>query len=212
MASPSSSSTQPPPQPAAQQKQQQQQPPAAQWHNTNPFIHYVALGTTPLALLGLALPPRRLEMATVVLGGVALWGTHQLVYDYSGRSPFSRFAGALESLSPAELPDKAKETQLRIRAERARRAAAASEDLRLIEEQRRKTERGVLEKVWMGDSGDDWKQKRDQREKEALAEGGGGYWSLIVDQVSEVFSGGKKEGGGDVEKQAKPAGGESKKS
>jgi hypothetical protein len=55
-----------------------------------------------------------------------------------------------------------------------------------------KMERGFLEWVWYGQVGDDWKQKRDQREKEALEEGKG-YGDLIMEQIWEVWNwGGKK--------------------
>ncbi|KAF3068928.1 putative rhomboid family membrane protein [Daldinia childiae] len=106
-------------------------------------------------------------------------------------------------MSGAELPEKAKEMQARLRAERARRAqdGLTDEQKRMLEEHRRKGEKGLLERVWMGDSGEDWKAKRDQREKEALGEGGGGYWSLIADQVSEVWNQGKKKKDGDEEKE-----------
>ncbi|OTB07764.1 hypothetical protein M426DRAFT_317657 [Hypoxylon sp. CI-4A] len=186
-------------QPQPQQQQQQSQT------NANPFVHNVALGVTPIALIALFLPPRRLDMRAALLGGVALWGTNQLVYDYSGTSTLHRVGKRMQALSGTELPDKAKETQARLRAERERiklreaAAAAASAGLsddqkRLVEQQQQqKGERGLLKKVWMGDASDDWKEKRDQREKEALSEGGGGYWGLIVDQISEVWSGGKKK-------------------
>lgn len=117
-------------------------------------------------------------------------------------------------MSGTELPEKAKETQLRLRLERAERARKALEgqgvksvgdvgvseaQKKVLEELERKKieeeERSLLKRVWMGDSPDDWKEKRDQREKEALSEGGGGYWGLIVDQISEVWSGGKKDVG-----------------
>lgn len=58
------------------------------------------------------------------------------------------------------------------------------------EKARVEKERGLLEKVWMGNEGDDWKAKRDQREKEAL-EDGRGYGGLIMDQIWEVWSWGK---------------------
>ncbi|KAI1415235.1 hypothetical protein F5Y13DRAFT_157018 [Hypoxylon sp. FL1857] len=193
MASPSGP---PGPSTSSQPQQRQQQ----SYDNANPFIHNVALGVTPIALVALFLPPRRLDMRAVILGGVALWGTNQLVYDYSGTSSLQRFTQRLKDMSGVELPDKAKEVQARLRAEKAERerrlreastAGLPEEQRRLIEEQRKRTERGLLEKVWMGDSDEDWKEKRDRREKEALSEGGGGYWSLIVDQVSEVWSGKK---------------------
>ncbi|KAI2641643.1 hypothetical protein GGS26DRAFT_11104 [Hypomontagnella submonticulosa] len=192
-----SSTPQPPAQPQTQ----------VQSSNTNPFIHNVALGVTPIALFALFLPPRRLDMRAVILGGVVLWGTNQLVLDYSGTSSLRRIGQRLQSMSPDHLPEKARETQARIRAERAERArrlaaqeaaGLSEEQRRMLAEQRRKKaeeeeEKGILERLWMGDSGADWKEKRDRREKEALSEGGGGYWGLIVDQISEVWSGGKKK-------------------
>ncbi|KAI0133151.1 hypothetical protein F4776DRAFT_141583 [Hypoxylon sp. NC0597] len=195
-----------PPGPSSSAPQQQQQPQQQLYYNTNPFIHNVALGVTPIALLALFLPPRRLDMRALILGGVTLWGTNQLVYDYSGTSSVQRFNQRMKALTGAELPEKAQQIQARLRAEKAERArrlqeASAGlpeEQRRLVEEQRLKAEgqnkeRGLLEKVWMGDSGDDWKEKRDRKEKEALSEGGGGYWGLIVDQVSEVWNGKKAD-------------------
>ncbi|XDG02241.1 hypothetical protein ABKA04_001856 [Annulohypoxylon sp. FPYF3050] len=226
----SSSTPQPPPQPAATPPG----PPVDQYNNTNPFIHNVALGVTPIALLALFLPPRRLDFRFLILGGVTVWGTNQLVHDYTGTSTLSRFGRRIVAMSGTELPEKAKETQLRIRLERAERARKALEgqggaqvgrdvgvsegQKKVLEELERKKieeeERSLLKRVWMGDSPDDWKEKRDQREKEALSEGGGGYWGLIVDQISEVWSGGKKKDDGEkaTEAEKSNAGDGSKKS
>jgi hypothetical protein len=44
----------------------------------------------------------------------------------------------------------------------------------------------------MGGEGDDWKAKRDAKEKEALEEGKG-YGGLIMDQIWEVWNGGKEK-------------------
>ncbi|KAI2470848.1 hypothetical protein F4781DRAFT_159712 [Annulohypoxylon bovei var. microspora] len=222
----------PPPQPPSSQpsapaQQQQQQPQADRYNNTNPYVHNVAMGVTPVALFALFLPPRRMDLRTAILGGVALWGTNQLVHDFTGASTMHRFASRVNKLVGSELPDKAKETQLRLRLERAerarklRQAAAAAEaegKQRRLQEQRQQLlqedeGRGLLKRVWMGDSEDDWKEKRDRREKEALSEGGGGYWGLIMDQVSEVWSGGKKkDDDGEKAREKESAEGESKKS
>ncbi|KAL7625087.1 hypothetical protein AAE478_004301 [Parahypoxylon ruwenzoriense] len=217
MASPNAPLQNPPPapssSPSSSSSQQPTQANANAGKNSSTFAHNIALGVTPTALLALFLPPRRLDARAAILGGVVLWGTNQLVYDYSGTSSVQRMQRRMEQLSGAELPEKAKQTQMRIRAERAERArrlqaqleAASSPDLpedqrRLLEEQRRKLEgreakKGLLERIWMGDQDADWKEKRDRREREALSEGGGGYWGLIADQISEVWNqGGKKSG------------------
>ncbi|RYP12626.1 hypothetical protein DL767_011161 [Monosporascus sp. MG133] len=176
----------------------------------NPFVHNVALGVTPIALGALFLPPRKLDLRQVILGGVAVWGTNQLVYDYSGRSFAQRLGARMEQLSGTALPEKAQRTQTLLRAEREKRRqlerartmaepGLSEADRALLEEQKERRERGSraerspLEALWMGDQDDDWKEKRDRREKEALSEGGGGYWGLITDQIAEVWNGAKKK-------------------
>ncbi|RYP05533.1 hypothetical protein DL764_003710 [Monosporascus ibericus] len=207
-------SQRPQPQPSAPEKPPYQ----------NPFIHNVALGVTPIALGALFLPPRKLDLRQVILGGVAVWGTNQLVHDYSGRSFAQRFGARMEQLSGTALPEKAQRTQTLLRAEREEKrrrqleqARATAEpglseaDRALLGEQkeRRGRERGrsPLEALWMGDQDDDWKEKRDRREKEALSEGGGGYWGLITDQIAEVWNGAKKK---EQEAQAAEAGAKAK--
>ena len=55
-------------------------------------------------------------------------------------------------------------------------------------------ERGLLERVWMGDEKEGWKERRLQEEREALEEGRG-YGSLIMEQIWEVWNWGKKREG-----------------
>ncbi|KAI0525318.1 hypothetical protein F5B22DRAFT_333543 [Xylaria bambusicola] len=205
-----------------------------QYNNTNPFVHNVALGVTPLALLALCLPPRRLDLRATMLGGVAIWGTNQLVHDYSGKSFAQRFSSRMAALSGTELPEKAKATQARLREEKERSqklrvlrdemiksgvAPAALETwtdahkralLEAYERERREErnpvgrekegDKGILEKIWMGDAPPDWKEARDRREQEALQEGGGGYLGLITDQIAEVWRGKKADEGDDSKK------------
>ncbi|KAI0198990.1 hypothetical protein F4808DRAFT_433751 [Astrocystis sublimbata] len=211
------------------------QPPTSE---VNPLIHTVALGVTPLSIIALFLPPRRMDLRTVLLGGVAVWGTNQLAHDYSGQSFAQRFNSRMASVTGSELPEKARATQARLREEKERRqklralrdemvnsgVVKATGDglegwteqqkralLEAYERQRREEQqgsadvektgaRGVLGKVWMGDAPPDWKEKRDQKEKEALQEGGGGYIGLIMDQIGEVWSG-SKPNEGDASKQ-----------
>ncbi|KAI1074145.1 hypothetical protein F5B20DRAFT_586581 [Whalleya microplaca] len=193
------SSTSPP---SSSPSSQQPQTPQEYQESRDRILHNVAMFVTPVAVVGMFLPPRKFDLRLVVLGGVALWGANEML----GTSIFARFDRRLKSMVGSELPERAKQTQLRLRAEREAARASTSLDLpedqrRLLEEHRRKKEeaegggRNVLEKIWMGDQGADWKEKRDQREKEALSEGGGGYWGLIVDQISDVWSQGKKKGG-----------------
>ncbi len=95
--------------------------------------------------------------------------------------------------------------QTRLREEKLRREEAAiggiadvrrkGEELsksREKERGRKEKERGLLEQVWMGNEGDDWKEKRDRREREAL-EVGKGYLDLIKEQIWDVWSSGEKK-------------------
>ncbi|KAI2633821.1 hypothetical protein GGS21DRAFT_518828 [Xylaria nigripes] len=226
----------PPPSTTPSSSSDQPQPtrtiPTDQYNNKNPLIHYTALGVTPLAILGLFLPPRRLDFRALMLGGVALWGTNQLAHDYSGKSFGERFSSRLSYLSDGGLPEKAKETRERLREEKEHRAKlralrdemirsgaaeakgpglegwteeqkkallVAYQKQRKEEEAKAREEKSILDKIWMGDASSDWKEKRDQKEREALKEGGAGYLGLITDQISEVFSG-KKADQGDASK------------
>jgi hypothetical protein len=185
------------PSPAAQPPVPEQKKPME-----NPFIHNVALGVTPISLLAMWLPPRKFDIRMIILGGVAVWGTNQLTYDYSGRSFAQRFQSRMAKLTGHELPEKAQRTQMLLRQERARREAmlnpaAQDEDRQKVDDQKKLLEgqqRGTLERIWMGNEDDDWKKKREEREKAAFQEGGSGVWGLITDQLSEVWNGvAKKE-------------------
>lgn len=95
------------------------------------------------------------------------------------------------------LPEKARITQERMRIAREQREAGLSEEQkRVLQEEREKKEmaqRGVLQRIWMGDQKSTWREERAKQEKEALEEGKG-YGDLIVEQVKEVFgSSGQKE-------------------
>jgi hypothetical protein len=212
---PPAPSSQPPP--GGQQQQQQEQllqaEPPTKPPFKNPLIHNVALGVTPIAMCALALPPRRFDIRFLILTGCATWGIFQLRYDYTGRSLGERMSGltgVFGAFNPGALPAEAQRTQVRIREEKARRqmlkeleGAADADRARVAEQQllqrlaREKEEedkkRGALEAIWMGDADEDWKEKRAKREREALQEGGGGIWGLIVDQIGDVWTqGGKK--------------------
>ncbi|KAF7531873.1 hypothetical protein G7054_g8459 [Neopestalotiopsis clavispora] len=134
--------------PSSQSPQQQQQPPspaqpqggqlatapspsAQQSPYKNPLLHTAALICTPVAFLGLALPPRRLDFRALLLGASAIWGVSQLKYDYTGHSMIHKWfendpskaasTGGLTNDLPSE---RAGEVQRMIREEKARRERA----------------------------------------------------------------------------------------
>ncbi|KAK8101253.1 hypothetical protein PG999_011627 [Apiospora kogelbergensis] len=211
MATPNDAATSPP---GGGALETPQQPPPSKFKD--PFIHNVALGATPIAVFGLLLPPRRLNFQMVLLGGVALWGMNQLQYDYRGQSIAQKYGltrpdpSGVETLREqeqklkfgvlTEMPtERSAMIQKRIREEKARRIELAglsdTERAERLEQMRQKEKerRGALESIWMGDADADWREKREKKEKEALQEGGVGYWGLITEQLSEVWTHGEKK-------------------
>ena len=186
------------------------------------LVHNVSVAALIVCPVVMALPPRKFDIYTGLLMTGTFLGGNQLAYEYTGRSFLARCKArmqALQSLGSGEqsLPEKAKITQARLRAEREMRAKMMSERQSLyanpvveekvvekeggvLDEVRRKQEdgekkrkeRGIIGRVWFGGEPDDWKAKRDQREREALEEGRG-YGGLIMDQIWEVWNWGKEK-------------------
>jgi hypothetical protein len=183
------------------------------------LVHNVSLAALIVCPLVMALPPRKFDIYTGLLMTGTFLGGNQLAYEYTGRSFLARCKArmqALQSLSSGEnsLPEKAKIMQVRLREEREMRdrmnrekqglyanpgveekmekESAVLDEVRRKreEEEKERKERGIIGKVWMGGEPDDWKAKRDKREREALAEGRG-YGGLIMDQIWEVWNWGK---------------------
>ena len=172
------------------------------------IIHNVALGALIVCPIVILLPPRKLDIYTLALVGGTFFGANQLTYEATGTSIVSRQKRWMENMSPGqELPPKALEMQARLKAEKEyrlrqsegllvkgkeeREGKVLQELARKKEEDRvKEKERGLVEKIWMGSEGNDWKAKRAQREKEALAEGKG-YGGLIMDQIWEVWNWGQ---------------------
>lgn len=90
------------------------------------------------------------------------------------------------------LPEKAQQTRELLRRQRERREAAL-----LLEEQRRLRDerekaRGPLEKLWVGNEKENWREERRKKEEEALAEGKG-YGDLILEHIKEAFGSKKND-------------------
>jgi hypothetical protein len=128
------------------------------------------------------LPPRRLNFYTFALIGLWAGSANHLIKDRTGRSILDRLGNVGGDGLPTE---KAREIQRKLR------------EQKLVANK----EKSMLEKVWMGDEGEDWKEKRLKKEREAL-KNGEGYGSLIMDQISEVWRRDKNDGNStsDVEK------------
>jgi hypothetical protein len=193
-----------PTQPAQLTHEQKQQ---AQYRQ---LLHYTSLGALFVCPLIIALPPRKFDLYTIGLFVATGVGANQVAREYTGRSIGDRFAAVTSKFSAQHLPsDKAREVQEKLKEERrirglgtkgleaqylvgpGRGGATTQEVVRELE--RRKGGEGgksVLDKIWYGGEGEDWKEKRLERERKALEEGKG-YGDLIMEQIWDVISWGK---------------------
>ncbi|KAI1501098.1 hypothetical protein F5X99DRAFT_212692 [Biscogniauxia marginata] len=217
---------QPPSPPQAQTQVQAQQKPGSQnanpfIHNVALGVTPVALGA--LFLPPRRLDLRAAILGSVALWGTNQLASDYSGRSFAQR--VSARAAALSAgtgigMGGAALPEAARATQARIREER--RARELQQQQRRQEEERQQLGRrgggeegkeagkeggkgkegdsdkngNLLRRIWMGDQSDDWKKERDRREKEALSEGGGGYWGLITEQIWEVWNQGSGSGSG----------------
>ncbi|KAG4029199.1 hypothetical protein MFRU_017g01350 [Monilinia fructicola] len=187
---------------------------------TTPLLHNASLAALIVCPIVMLLPPRKMDVYTFALMTTTFIGGNHLAYEYTGVSMMNRIQNRITAFSNIELSEKAKETQRKIREaqekkrmeesgkfsgkmiefqhqgakregvlEALEKRSAGESTANKVEEERKES---VLEKIWLGGEGKDWKEKRDQKEKEAL-EAGKGYGDLIMEQIWEVWNGGKKK-------------------
>ncbi|CAD6443836.1 c6353cef-bfcd-4023-ae6b-d6a8bcf6624b [Sclerotinia trifoliorum] len=186
---------------------------------TTPLLHNASLAALIICPIVMMIPPRKMDVYTFALMGTTFIGGNHLAYEYTGVSMMTRIQNRVASFSGTELPEKAKETQRRIREaqekkrmeesgkfvgtifksqegakgegvlEALEKRSAGQSTVKKVQGEGKES---VLEKIWLGGEGKDWKEKRDQKEKEAL-EAGKGYGDLIMEQIWEVWNGGKKK-------------------
>lgn len=161
----------------------------------------------------IAAPPRKLDFYTFMLGSAWLMSANQITREKTGQSlpryfltPSWAYKKAGEEAEGAGLgghpTERARQVHEQLKRERERRA----NDMKELEELKKKQavrereetdgkEKGVLEKIWMGDETEGWKERRLHEEQKAL-EDGKGYGDLIWEQIMEVWAqrpGAKKE-------------------
>lgn len=190
--------------------QAQAQPPSpaeTQFYGTPPVLHYGAIGASILGPIALILPSGRKNLSSqlqnMVLASGSFWGFNQLAYDYSGKSIVQRsnerWSKIFNSFDEGLPTEKARLVKAQLEAQKAQKAqlkqdeAARQEAERIRMEDEESKKRGLLTRVWMGDEGDDWKQRRLEEDKKAL-ENGKGYGDIIMDQIWEVWNQGTGKG------------------
>lgn len=124
------------------------------------------------------LPPRKLDLYTLALSGVWVASANHVSGLRSGRTVFQRLSEPAPHAAPSK---KYEELQRQLRE-------------RGIQGSEKKQGLGVVDKIWMGDQGEDWQVKRAEREREVLRSGEG-YGTLIMDQIKEVWTGKRREDG-----------------
>ncbi|KAF2140785.1 uncharacterized protein K452DRAFT_288867 [Aplosporella prunicola CBS 121167] len=133
------------------------------------------------------LPPRKLDVYTTGLGVMTLVSAEHLMRERTGGTLLQRvgrnFDTALTSSSdllPTERARQVHEVQRRAKEEREALLRADGSN----------SERNALQRAWMGGETEGWKERRLKEEREAIEEGRG-YGSLIMEQIWEVWNGGK---------------------
>ncbi|KAF2851808.1 hypothetical protein T440DRAFT_488893 [Plenodomus tracheiphilus IPT5] len=148
----------------------------------------LAIGGVILCPIIAILPPRKLDLYTFSLGvGFYLSADHLLTVR-TGRGLISN----MNPMRAVDMPtEQAKEMQRVLREEREKSRRAME---RKGEEN--KGVAGVLEKLWMGDEKEGWRERRLEEEKKALEEGKT-YTDMIFEQIWDVISWDKRKGADD---------------
>jgi hypothetical protein len=185
--------------------------PIQQAANISVLKRNLAIGLLIACPILIALPPRKLDIYTFALGTTTFISLNHLQKHTTGRSFLNRIGINDHAISSSNADDdsakkkaaavntwdgmpteKARRYQQLMRDKKEAEAVGRPWVLRPLEEVKPVERKGVLESVWMGDEGSDWKQKREQKELEAM-ERGEGVGTLIQDYFAEAF-GWKKDG------------------
>jgi hypothetical protein len=152
-------------------------PPTTQFRNDQykKLLHYTSLSALVVCPTLMLLPPRKLDIYTVLLLTSTGLAGNQVAREYTGRSIADRIYG----IGAVHTPPRVETPQVGV-----------GRDVK--DQLREQAERDVREKAV-------WKRQRDAREKEAL-EDGRGYGGIITDQIWEVWNWGQKKNGDNEEK------------
>ena len=157
------------------------------------IMRNIAIGGVVACPIIALLPPRKLDLYTLSLGVGFYLSADHLITLKTGRGFVQQFS------RPFELPtERARETQKILREEREKGRKALEREGVLSGETGQENQ-GVLQKLWMGDEKEGWKERRLEEERKALEEGKT-YTDLILEQIWDVWNWDKKKGKDDNEK------------
>ncbi|WPG99198.1 Hypothetical protein R9X50_00200900 [Acrodontium crateriforme] len=145
-------------------------------------LHNVALFTIVVCPVLALLPPRKLDIYTVILGSTTLYSGNYLVHERTGRPIWQHITGAKNrAIADSDLqPSKAQPTDLSQGLRHAREGLQKFEKhASSVTEQLNASQRAA------------WKAQREQEIKDDIEEGKG-IADMITDQVWQVWNWGKK--------------------
>ncbi|KAF2203282.1 hypothetical protein GQ43DRAFT_367232, partial [Delitschia confertaspora ATCC 74209] len=159
----------------------------------------VAIGCLVVCPLVALLPPRKLDWYTFGLGTAFVVSADHLTTQSTGKGLYQHLLWT-PKLPGSELPtERAREVQRALKEKELREQGKdAMRELRREQEEKKQ---GVLQKLWMGDEKEGWKERRLQEERDAL-EQGKNYTDMILEQIWEVWNWDKKGADGKVREQA----------
>lgn len=160
-------------------------PTASETQQYQRVTHNIALAGIVLTPAIALLPPRKLDFYTFSLGGVFLLSANHLIVERTNKSILQNFSG-YTGLWRSHPTERYEEVQQRLAREKLPRAQPSGQGSERAENQGT-TSMDVAKRIWIGQQGQDWKQKRLQEERDAIAEGKG-YGDLILDQISDVVN------------------------
>ena len=166
---------------------------AADYERFKNYTAYTFLVAAPVLI---ALPPRRLDHLTVLLGTAFALSANHVTAQQTGRSVIDRLNARLARPSVlSDLPsERAVEIQARLRAARdaqIQSGGAVGEELEKLKA-RQVQDQGAAKRIWMGGESDGWMERRLKEEQKALQEGKG-YGDLIQEYIWDVWNWGKTE-------------------
>ena len=164
-------------------------------------IHNLSLALLVVCPAVLALPPRRLDLYAFSLSTAWVLSLNHLTAERTGRGILAHLQTRAPQLPQTDsLPsERARGIQERLQRERM---------LRQGKDEARGPGtlpgRGQMERLWMGEETEGWRERRLEEERQRLASGEG-YGGMIVDQIWEVWNRSKGRGGPEERRLAEEA-------
>ena len=158
--------------------------PSASPDQVEKFLKNSAIAGVVICPLAMLLPPRKVDIRFFVLASTFSLSTSHLAKVYTGESLYARFQRRANGIlsSASGLPAEAQRTQQLLREHRAAQEQAKQQ------EQKKQGLAKVVDDVWMGGEDKDWKKKRLEEHQKSFDEGKG-MTGIIMDQISDVWSG-----------------------